>query len=543
MSTESKFSENLVQTVVRLCQEGVLYEKISEYTGLTKHQIGYILRKKGQKVPLEFKNITRRKYSAEQQAEVVRLRKLGLDRKVIAQQTGIPLNSIKKILKQNKVQVDREHYLANVQAGRKAQRGKAELNKFGMSRVDFLHKLAKERGGAYLRNVSEIDPDPVFLCARGHEFSLSLSSASTRNGWCGLCAGNHRTSKELSLAVQYPGIAKEWHPTKNLPLTPESIRPFSGKKIHFKCLMNPKHEWCSRLADRVREVSGGCPDCSKTNNRLEKKVGALLGLQKYNSSPFASVDWAKSKYRPDFKLNDSTYIDAHGLLYHSSWIKSADYHYKRKQAFDKLGVRLFEFWEDEINDKPLVVKSIVDNFLGKSKRIGARKLTLKIPTKTVANVFLDINHIIGKVHGSTFLGLFDGDDMLMCIAYKVDKVKREVNITRVATKIGHSVQGGLSRLIKPLLNLQLPLITFIDRRYADGHAWFKLGFTEAKLRPNYQYTDGYVRVNKAKFRVKAGLNEEEEARAKKFYRLYDSGKLRLRLEIGAPSTQVAKSMN
>jgi hypothetical protein len=53
----------------------------------------------------------------------------------------------------------------------------------------------------------------------------------------------------------------------------------------------------------------------------------------------------------------------------------------------------------------------------------------------------------------------------------------------------------------------------------------KLGFQKIKeLKPDYEYTDGYVRKHKFNFRVKAGIDEEVEASKKGFYRIYDCGK-------------------
>lgn len=68
------------------------------------------------------------------------------------------------------------------------------------------------------------------------------------------------TKKENSVAVKYPEIAKEWHPTKNGNLTPDMFLYNSGKRFWWKCACG--HEWQTRIYKRT--VSGtGCPSCKR----------------------------------------------------------------------------------------------------------------------------------------------------------------------------------------------------------------------------------------------------------------------------------------
>ena len=67
---------------------------------------------------------------------------------------------------------------------------------------------------------------------------------------------------EGSLLTQYPGLSKEWHPTKNGSLTPDMFLAKSTKKIWWRCHLN--HEWQATIDSRVRGT--GCPFCS--NNKI-----------------------------------------------------------------------------------------------------------------------------------------------------------------------------------------------------------------------------------------------------------------------------------
>ena len=63
------------------------------------------------------------------------------------------------------------------------------------------------------------------------------------------------------LAVVNPGLAAQWHPTKNGELTPEMVTKGSGRKVWWKCRQG--HEW--RAAIHSRNDGRGCPYCSGRN--------------------------------------------------------------------------------------------------------------------------------------------------------------------------------------------------------------------------------------------------------------------------------------
>lgn len=76
---------------------------------------------------------------------------------------------------------------------------------------------------------------------------------------------------EKSLAFCSPGVAKEWHPTKNAGLTPDKVSNSGRRKVWWKC--NKGHEWQMNICDRTRQEkfydttkrvvrAQGCPFCS-----------------------------------------------------------------------------------------------------------------------------------------------------------------------------------------------------------------------------------------------------------------------------------------
>ena len=61
-----------------------------------------------------------------------------------------------------------------------------------------------------------------------------------------------------SLGTKYPELAKQWHPTKNGGLSPESFTPGSHEKVWWRC--EKGHEWKAEIKSRVSGV--GCPVCA-----------------------------------------------------------------------------------------------------------------------------------------------------------------------------------------------------------------------------------------------------------------------------------------
>lgn len=90
--------------------------------------------------------------------------------------------------------------------------------------------------------------------------------------------------KENSIAIKYPEVAKEWHPTKNGKLTPEMMSCQSNIKVWW--LGSCGHEWRTDVAHRV---SGrGCPFCS--NHKVLSGYNDLL-----TTNPQLAQEWHSDK--------------------------------------------------------------------------------------------------------------------------------------------------------------------------------------------------------------------------------------------------------
>ncbi|MDR3766601.1 MAG: zinc-ribbon domain-containing protein [Butyricicoccus sp.] len=95
-------------------------------------------------------------------------------------------------------------------------------------------------------------------CASGHRWQVTVNSRTAGRTHCPYCAGKAAWPGETDLATRYPELATQWHPTKNLPLTPDTVLPGSAKKVWWQCAQG--HIWQASI--RSRTDGCGCPVCA-----------------------------------------------------------------------------------------------------------------------------------------------------------------------------------------------------------------------------------------------------------------------------------------
>ena len=89
----------------------------------------------------------------------------------------------------------------------------------------------------------------------------------------------------MSEKVLPPHIVAEWHPDKNIPLTPDKVSPGSSKKVWWKC--DKSHEWEAAIGNRVSK-NQACPFCS--GKRVIEGVNDLA-----SKHPDIASEWHPSK--------------------------------------------------------------------------------------------------------------------------------------------------------------------------------------------------------------------------------------------------------
>jgi hypothetical protein len=108
---------------------------------------------------------------------------------------------------------------------------------------------------------------------RLHVWRASVRDRARDLALCPFCS-NHRVCASNSLLANHPGIAAEWHPTRNGALAAHDVTPGSAKRVWWRCGVCDR-AWLTSVANRVSRASG-CPACAN-RTRAERIASRKLG--------------------------------------------------------------------------------------------------------------------------------------------------------------------------------------------------------------------------------------------------------------------------
>ena len=106
------------------------------------------------------------------------------------------------------------------------------------------------------------------------------------------------------------------------------------------------------------------------------------------------------------------------------------------------------FRENEINTKSKIIFSIIQNKIGKTNRIYARKCTILELNRDVRKEFFNNNHLMGKGRGKCYALVYE--DKIVC-ALQFTNRSGLVDVSRFCNALNTTVVGGYSRLIKHII--------------------------------------------------------------------------------------------
>ena len=126
-------------------------------------------------------------------------------------------------------------------------------------------------------------------CLRGHEWETRISARTKKGSGCPICAHRQLPARLASLAQVAPALVKEWHPSRNLPLTPEQVTAGSPRKVWWICSKNPEHVWQALVCNRARK-GVGCPYCANAPITTDNSLARLR--------PDVAAFWDSTKNAP-----------------------------------------------------------------------------------------------------------------------------------------------------------------------------------------------------------------------------------------------------
>ena len=120
-----------------------------------------------------------------------------------------------------------------------------------------------------------------------HEWQASIYKQTSRKNQCQFCVpiSSGIVPEEKSIAIQFPQLLDEWHPTLNAKFNPRTIGPGSGKRIWWICKIDSEHIWESFVFQRTK--GAGCPYCGGQKADSKSSLAA--------NHPEIAAQWHPSK--------------------------------------------------------------------------------------------------------------------------------------------------------------------------------------------------------------------------------------------------------
>lgn len=240
---------------------------------------------------------------------------------------------------------------------------------------------------------------------------------------------------------------------------------------------------------------------------------------------------------PDLSLG----IELNGLYWHTDkYLKDNNHHKKKQNFFKEKGIDIIQITDWEWNNRNSQIKSFLTSKLRKNTTtVFARMCIIREVEKSEAHKFLNKYHILGSCGFKIAYGLYRNNELLMLVTIGTHhRNNKDLVLSRLVSKTGVTVVGGLSRLSKKLKHLYPGLITWIDKRFSTGESWLMCGWElDGDLPPDYIYYNIKTKTmvskqsrRKKKIKTPEGMTEREHAKLDGLYRFYDCGKIRLKLK-------------
>lgn len=176
----------------------------------------------------------------------------------------------------------------------------------------------------------------------GHVWS---ASAATRIKGHGCPACSHLVpTKTYNLAIKYPKIAEQWHPTKNGSLTPKDVLPYTMKKVWWMCERG--HEWQASPSNRIQ--GRNCKQCSYEMKTSFPEQCIVFYLSKYyNLKSRTKINgWEADVFLVDYNIA----IEYDGIAYHDR-LKLEKRESNKDKAFANAKVDLIRIKESKEKSK------------------------------------------------------------------------------------------------------------------------------------------------------------------------------------------------
>jgi len=163
-----------------------------------------------------------------------------------------------------------------------------------------------------------------------------------------------------------------------------------------------------------------------------------------------------------------------------------------QSVYQLKNVVLVQLWEDIWLTRQEQVIGRIKSILGLNKRLHGRKGLVTVIDQTEADDFLIANHIQASAKARYKFALqIDGQTVAVACFSNVRWMKgisasyKSVELIRFATRMGYTVTGGFTKLLKHFIKLIQPddVMSYADRDWSLGNAYELSGFKLVETTP------------------------------------------------------------
>lgn len=236
----------------------------------------------------------------------------------------------------------------------------------------------------------------------------------------------------------------------------------------------------------------GCRDIMDLrHNSYESKITDLLdviGIRYETHDRKIIAPNELDIYIPDHRLA----VEVGSIYWHGEKFgRRPDYHLNKWQACRSVGVRLFQWFDDDLDRCWHLTSSRLMRALGiRSQVIGARKVHIGTCSADEERSFLDTWHAKGHTNARDHVIAARYDDQIVAIM-SIKNNGSGVIIERWATDVTRSWPGLFSRCLAwwtKQVNFTGSISSWCDNRLGDGGVYRAAGFNQQKIsKPGYWY--------------------------------------------------------
>ena len=298
----------------------------------------------------------------------------------------------------------------------------------------------------------------------------------------------------------------------------EEVVPLFSEEEFSGCSYEREYSWrCIRCGKEflswykngtVKE----CPHCRPAGNEMEREVFQFL-TETLQAETKERTRTVIPPMELDFWIQSERLgIELDGLFWHGeSRGTQRDYHLRKTLAAEKAGANVIHVFEDEWLFKKKATKDRLRSKVGRCRfSVGARKLEIREIPPGAKHDFVEKHHLQGDCGSAVNLGAFLRGKL--CAAMTFGKRRRmlgskgcpstEWELLRFCTVGNFSFPGLASRMLRRFETTHSwrKITSYCDRRWNDGHGYFKMGFVLDHVSPPcYWYVRERKRFHRAGF--------------------------------------------